>query len=267
MSKYYLVSRNKITNNCKIISLVEDWYLKNGSLKTFRSNKLENIDIVTMQFKNYKQLIGQMYKNGYIDSEDIDLFITTCNGGKIHFDELVFNDNKYVNGNLYDMANFSVHGMIGEKSGDIENIYRHFADRIKNDDNFNAFVNECNVFYVLVDGIRKCSNEKELNIFFIKNKWLLSSYLAIRNVVESMERYDDMSFDVIDHNLLEREKICNKLLEMIDKNYIDGQLNMFDVMGNVKKYVYNEEDCSKQVVDDDWIIPDEAIGDDEQWVI
>ena len=71
MNKYYLIARNKDTNDFKIIKLKKSWYSDDSNNDdVLKANPLEAIDLVTTKFSSEEEMIERMKKNGYIKTSN-----------------------------------------------------------------------------------------------------------------------------------------------------------------------------------------------------
>ena len=71
-------------------------------------------------------------------------------------------------------------------------------------------------------------------------KWALTSYNLHRSIIDSYQlfnkfyREQDMFTAISDHNRktrINRESIINGIRQLTDKDYLEGQMSMFDMMG------------------------------------
>lgn len=180
---YYLIARNKTSNEFRILELKSKWYLKNGTDALSRANKLEVIDLVTTRFKSREEMANRLVESNYIPNNNYDFFIVS----------------KYKNNGV-------------EKLKFQEIIYNRKDSRI----------NDLRVIaYNSLNGKIKC----------------LENYGLSRSIVDSLNRFDDIKGeDTYKNHIMyfkeqntERMKIYKDLLEVCDKNYVEGQLSLFDI--------------------------------------
>lgn len=244
MKKYFLVARYKNTNQFSIIKLNDKWFLgKDGVSQDYRANDLAAVDLVTTRFFSETQMIDRMYQNGYISSTDVDLFIAT---GKKHNGKPYVQTYEILYGASDDEFMRSFRGVAdsflrgkGESSLDsIKNIYNEFCMRMYQQRSFFSFVSQggTNVAKRIVDYFSSfCNWQNPAFSFKFKESWVLKSYTAIRNIMESFQRYDMASGDVfqelpnIKYKTQERNKISASLLSEMDPSYMEGQMNLFDL--------------------------------------
>ena len=72
---YYLIARDKTSNDFKILELKSKWYLKNGTDALSRSNKLEVIDLITTRFNSREEMANKLVQDNYIPNNNYDFFI------------------------------------------------------------------------------------------------------------------------------------------------------------------------------------------------
>ena len=76
--KYYLIA--KYDEEVHTISINQKWYLGNKTQDNFQTgNDISAIDIITTKFENEQQMKEQMFKNEYIKSKNVDIFIVHKN--------------------------------------------------------------------------------------------------------------------------------------------------------------------------------------------
>lgn len=278
MSGYFLVARDKDNNDCSIISLVEDWYLKNGNKNQSRKNKLEYIDLVSMQFDSQQSMVNRMYKNGYIDSLSVDIFIAHKNKQDISYLMPIYNNgNKHDVERLREIATCFSIGNIEKAKNKVIRIYDQLIKKAYYDKDYCDSLSDTNVSKKVIEQLEDVDSYEKVpyNIKF-NNSWAFSSYSFARSAIESFQMYDRRSLNV-NNNLAFRKSVDSQLFEKLNRNYIDGQINLFsnDVLRAVDNVTDNNIDdydmftdmvddhsdeydaVQRQVEEDDWAIPDE----------
>ena len=268
---YFLISRDIKENVCTVLELKKEWYSNknddNNNVKT-RANKLSDIDLVTTKFMNKESMINQMYKNGYIDSKEVDIFIATLIKGKIKFLEPIYNKNNSERINdLIEIANDFGNNKVCDSS--IKKMINIF-DKLISKSFYNIAYREMLFNSIIPEKVKEelySFKDYDTPPYKIKYKfrWISSNYSFARNVVESFERFDsftdgidkknlnnkeniniivNMNVDFINKNAHDRKITIPQLIEKLDKSYIPGQQNLFSDY-NLKR-VENKEELSNK---------------------
>ena len=102
-SMYYLVARNRKTNDFQIIPIAGKY-----------GNSLEEIDLYTTNYSGIQELIQALYSHQVIDEEDMNFFIVSqgnMNGEKkVSYLDLLFGDSAEIR----DIASASSKGEMDE---------------------------------------------------------------------------------------------------------------------------------------------------------
>ncbi len=233
MNKYYLIARNKDTNDFKIIKLKKSWYSDDSNNdEVLKANPLEAIDLVTTKFSSVEEMAGRMKNNGYIKTSNVDIFIVNKN----KYNQLIINDIIYNHNNsllikyLQSIAKALLKKDIKSEQDKIKYIYKELAEILFNDTNgsFSSFFYSkyCNISETIKDFYEDCETSKDFKNVPYKNSWMLVSYLNIRNIVKLLNNFSKKSENCTSYS---RKLIINEILKRIDENYIDGQFNLFDL--------------------------------------
>lgn len=237
--------RFKDTNEVQAIELSTKWYLgKQERDAFFRANSLEAIDLVTTRFKNREEMLSRMKKNGYIRSDDADVFIASKrkkNGRsyiKIH--EVIYNplfDERVAD--LRSIAKASIGNDITKEIDKAKKIFDKLACKVYYDEEFSLYLSSTftNIYQKIME--LYVYNQKDGPAYSVKydNYWLLSSYTIIRNIVEALNRFDLLkdrndavlaNIEYLNENSIGRKKVEEELIEKLDENYIEGQYSLFD---------------------------------------
>lgn len=247
MKKYFLVARNRENETFTIVKLKDKWFMQDGGLGyEYRANDLEAIDLVTTRFSSAKEMAAQMYKNGYIDSPDVDLFI--AKESKLHGNtylntyEVIYNPyNNERMASFRDVAKAFLNGQEKDEMDNIRLILDKFCSKTFYNRDFCDFICSelTNVPTKIINyfkGVKRGSRPPY--DFKFRESWVLDSYSALRNIIETFNRYDSFeglpnreiaNIDFVSVNFVGRKKIENKLVEEINPNFIAGQLRLFDM--------------------------------------
>ena len=236
-NKYALIAKDNNSTNYKFISFEGE-----------KITKLEKIDLYTMYFENKHALLEQLFDNGQINDTDVDLFIVCSknNGKEITFMEpLYYGTNYLLIRHLLDIIPQSLKRNIDDKKC-FDQILRQFESKIINNSVFYDMViwNKTNLYGKFSDYIKQ---SRKIPGFMEKIKhndggWIYDSYPLIRNMVEAINRYDNISRQTRDvfnknneinyNNKKNREKIIPSLKEKFEDGYIVGQISLFDMFGD-----------------------------------
>ena len=236
-NKYALIAKDNNSTDYKFISFDDE-----------KITKLEKIDLYTMYFENKDALVNQLFDNGQIKDTNVDLFIVCSkkNGKEITFMEpLYYGTNYLLIRHLLDtIPQFLKKNVDNKKCFD--QILRQFESKIINNSNFYDMViwNKTNLYGKFCDYIKQ---SRKMPGFMEKIKhndggWIYDSYPLIRNMVEAINRYDNISKQTRDvfnknneiyyENKKNREKIIPSLKEKFEDGYIVGQISLFDMFGD-----------------------------------
>ncbi|MDO4996314.1 MAG: hypothetical protein Q4E69_03970 [Bacilli bacterium] len=239
---YYLIAMNKTSNEFNILGLKSKWYLKNGTDILSRSNKLEVIDLVTTRFKSREEMANRLVENNYIPNNNYDFFIVSKykNKGveKLKFQEVIYNRKSSRINDLRVVAYNSLNRKI--KCSENELIINKFITKADYSNVYSRIVNDrlTGIPYNFIEDFRKVRASKS-NPYTLKYKSsnCLENYGLSRSIVDSFNRFDDLKGeDTYKNHIMyfkkqntERMKIYKDLLEVCDKNYVEGQLSLFDI--------------------------------------
>ncbi len=267
MEKYYLVARNKDKGeeDFKLLALKETWYLgKQGREEAKKALSLEAIDLVTMKFHSKEELVERLYKNHYISTPNVDLFIAKRNQRKgrkyIRFYELIYNPNQ--KDRIHDLQEIAMSFLAGKKEEQQEKIDLIFNKCIHKASYHEGYRNilttgMTNVPKRLTDSFWTGTENYALKY---QNQALLQSYPAIRNIVESLNRADLLeeragdftqnNIHYLNENGAGRASIQKHLLQVLDPDYMEGQLELFStemLSSTSEKKIHSNE---KEILDD-----------------
>ena len=237
--KYYLIKQNE--NETNRIPLNEKWFLKDGKDILREGNDIASIDLITMKFKNMDEMKARMIKNGYIKKGD-NLFIVSSNK---------FNNKEYVS--EFDFIFKGRFSFLMEKistdrlttgrihKSDSEKIVKELLGKMYKNNLFyefmtNAFTEIDPSFVEKVMRFKKeAPNYYSTLIYQLGNRE--RNYSFIRNIVATWHIYDFLiqkhygeeikPNDLINDYLeIKGTKNKEKIREKLNKNYVEGQMNM-----------------------------------------
>lgn len=216
MSKYYLIARDRVSNDFQILSF-------NGK----RGCTLEEIDIFTTGFQNEEELSDYFQKNG-VGYENIDFFIASQNKSKgktyLKKQELLYSNNIGIRGIATNSYNKEI-----EKSGEaIDLILDEFAERVRRNPVLfdQVITGKTNVYDKYCKYFAFSRYQPAGSIKYRDGAWARTSYPLVRNVLEAMSRknrkYARMSDDMY-RGLLDKQ-----LIRATDPKFDENQLSIFD---------------------------------------
>lgn len=254
---YYLVARDLKTEEVFKIPIDRAWYIKGATSERIYGNDIAVIDYVTSKFKSKEELIHRLYTNHYINTENVDLYITHMHKYNqrrfINEYGLIFHSNDRVDA-LINLAILKINNQdIVKDNKDANDIMNKLITKCYSNKNFMSFMT-CiwsKMDQYVSNKIMEYSKKPKIN-WGIKYELAekTSSYLTLRNIVYMWNLYDILLKEVQElvpeeqsKNMIERYmKILNaedirknnhsEWKEKLDKNYVDGQINMQDYLAN-----------------------------------
>lgn len=209
-----------------------------NDIKLIKKSTLEEIDKYTIS-KSKEEIILDLLQDKKIDSINQDIFIVKRKGNNINYLEPIYNNTYY--------KNSLIKAINKDKTGNI-NILNDFIKNMKNNVTYYKFVNLnlTDIYKKFYDYFR--FREMDLDILirqkYNDGKWAITSYPLARNIVESFNRYNmlnngniiDNAYNYSKNITNERNKCKNAIYIITDKEYIDGQLDFFNIVR------YNDSD-------------------------
>lgn len=261
----YLISRNKVTNEIIRIALDTNWYQKDNFHNKIFGCSLAFIDNMTTKFRSEKEFIERLYNNGYIDSENVDLYIAHLHkfNGRSYITkhEIIYNNKERVK-IIKDLSKDKIeyNTITGKSLVDLlmnKLITKNHYDIVFHD------IMTCP--WSKVDGYvsEQLIKEQKSSKVNYEIKYRLSDkfndYLVIRNIIYMWNLYDDLILankDVVINGTIKElsVKITNDYIRMLEekqqrndcdselvnltnKSYIEGQMSLEDFLKNdTKKY-------------------------------
>ena len=246
MDKYFLVARNKKDNKFKLIGIKDEWYSQFGGFGYISvANPLPVIDLVTSRFKSKKQMINRMYENEFIDNKDVDLFIAVKRK-KDDEEKLVAYEVIYDPAKSERIKEFReiASSFLKAKKQDTEKLREKVFDKLISKAYYNAdyymFIKDkmTNIPERVVNRLIGLEKLKKPPFFVkYKEKWVLNNFLALRNIVESLNRFDILeeypdkiyaNIDFLNENARGRKMISRELMKAMDEELkTAGQGSLF----------------------------------------
>lgn len=252
---YYLVARDLKTGEVFRIPIDRAWYIKGVTSERTYGNDIAVIDYVTSKFKSREELIHRLYTNHYIDTENVDLYITHMHKYNqrrfINEYGLIFYSNDRVN-TLINLARLKINNRnITTDNKDANDIMNKLISKCYSNKTFMNFMT-CiwsKMDWYVSDKIMEYSKKTKINWgikYELSEK--MSSYLTLRNIIYMWNLYDILLKEVQELIPEEQAKVMiTKYIDMLnvedtrksshsewkeklDRNYIEGQINMKDYL-------------------------------------
>lgn len=241
MSKYYLVAKSKTSEKFEIIKIRGNEIYSDESDSLERCFNLERIDLFTSRFNNEESLKGYLKNNGRVSLDDYDVFVVSRNGKNIKFLNCIYN----FGSRAELLRNIMIQSDQNKLNGNSKTVSRLLDDFIEN-----IFKNKKYydlVIYGFTDIYKKFfdyfrGRNVPLNELyaakFKDGRWAMTSYNLHRSIVDSYQTYNrhykdrDMFTSIANSqrkDRLNRESIIPELLIQTDKDYVDGQISLFDL--------------------------------------
>lgn len=241
MSKYYLIAKDKNSDKFEIVKIRGNEIYSDKSDMLERCFNLENIDLFTSRFNSEESLINYLKSNGRINLDNCDIFIASRNGKNIKFLNCIYNFSNRVD-LLRTIMIQSDQGRLNSNSKTSGSLLDDFINSIFKNKKYYDFVvyGFTDIYKKFVDYFKGRNVElKDLySAKFKDGRWAMTSYNLHRSIIDSYQVYNkhfrsnDMFTSVSNerrNNRLNRESILNGLLAQTDKDYVDGQISLFDL--------------------------------------
>lgn len=259
---YYLVAKYE-GEEPVIIKLNQNWYLSEKKDDCFLAgNDISAIDIVTSKFESEEHMKEHMYKNGYLKSKGVDIYI--IHKHKNHGKEYI-NEYEIIYNNKHKEKRSNLLNIMAKKR-----LYNEHFDTSLTDNFMNQFLTKCKfnlsfkefmtspfgtVDKYLVETILKKKVPDYSIKFLMRDK--INTYPFIRNIISMWNIYDELYEK--NKNLTGRELIkkmtddyiemlnsrnsrrldYQKIIKKTDKNNVEGQITMEEYLS--KELSYEEE--------------------------
>lgn len=239
-NRYYLVSRDRETNVVKPIAISSNDIISDGNMISSNENDLCDIDLFTSKFTSKGALVLSLYHSGIIDNYDSDIYIISRNGDNINILDCIYG-NDYFSSEIRKIA---LKKRVREFDNDSINfIFKDFSMRMYNDDNFYSFVisGYSNIYQKFIDYFKECRNLSDMyNCRLRDGAWAFGSYHLIRNIVDAYSKYSKYryGFRGVHYEMNERKNVNNDISSFTNKDYVDGQVSLFDMTEDTTKEDY-----------------------------
>ena len=216
---YYLIARNKKDNTVNVIPI-----------NNCEGNKLENIDLYTINFNNEEELSMDLLSRGLITSIPVDLFIANQTKGVVNIQEVIYSYAKEIRS----IAENSCNSCIDKSHEEIDTILDSFASMMEHNTSFynTVMFTDTNIYRKYIDYFEgeNLSGTVKYNIKYKGNSWGRKSYKLIRNIVETINRFRNykLSNHKMNKNKFYRSMLMSKLIELTDKNFVPNQMGLLD---------------------------------------
>ena len=223
--EYFLIARNKQNNDYQIIKI-------NGK----RSHRLEEIDEFTLRFGNSSNMIDYLTKAKVLEFTDCDFYIANNTKNEMNYLEVVYDSRESRTELLREVIDASKQRSLDTNNEHAKRILDNFANKVSGDPVFNDYIinGKSKLPKMFVDNFVGY-NKANYRAKYKRGSWAIKTYSILRNVIVEMNRYDatNRGFYYLDSrsrdNETARRKLDDKLLVVTDKNYVEGQLTLFDL--------------------------------------
>lgn len=240
MSKYYLVAKSKTDNRFEIVKIRGNEISCNGTSDLERSFNLEKIDLFTSIFHSEEELLKYLKNKGRINLDDCELFIAARNGDTIKYLNCMYHFSDRVD-LLRQIMISSDKKELTKDSVDATQLLNDFIYNVFHNERFyNLVVNGyTDIYKKFIDYFKRCSaGMKEYGYSkYSDGRWAMTSYILQRSIMDAYNIYNQtyksryMLNDAASlkrNNRNSRESITNELKLITDKDYVEGQISMFD---------------------------------------
>lgn len=233
---YYLVSRDKTTNHYEVV---------------YFDGKLESIDLYTTDFKNSKELAEKLYADEKIKSKDVDLYIVSPKNDSIVTNEVLYSRSRYVK----NIAKDSLNKNLGFDNNHVDSVIYEFCNKMENNSKYYNMViyGNTDIYPKFTEYFIGRRYQSTYDVKYRDGGWATKSYLLLRNILESYDRFENTREDYFDQRML----IEKSLIQRLDKNASADQLFLFDIP-EFREANISDEDKLIEVID----VFDKAIIDD-----
>lgn len=241
MSKYYLVAKSKTSEKFEIIKIRGNEIYSDETDSLERCFNLERIDLFTSRFNNEESLKGYLKNNGRVSLDDYDVFVVSRNGKNIKFLNCIYNFGSRAE-LLRNIMIQSDQNKLNANSKLVSSLLDDFIKNMYTKDNYYNFVvyGFTDIYKKFIDYVkaRNVSLNELLGAKYKDGRWAMTSYNLHRSIVDSYQTYNrhykdrDMFTSIANSqrkDRLNRESIIPELLIQTDKDYVDGQISLFDL--------------------------------------
>ena len=215
MAKFYIVAKEK-----------EDYSL----IAINKGSCLEDIDLLTSNFKDKEEFLKYLTKKGYKFSEDVDLFIVNKGRKDFYHRELIY-------GNL-DLAKIAKKSKDGKL--EVTDTCNSFLQKAQEDFKFQDLIRK-NAFDLYGDLRNMTLNSlrnKKMKISSSKN-WMRKNYYVGRDLLAAMDMYDKEQIDNYEE-FARKQKAVQEERKKLDKflvRKIDHDNEQISLVGEPAAYI------------------------------
>lgn len=202
---YKLVAKHKNSNDVEIIHIKEF----KGENRKYNVN-ISYIDKLTTYFENETQLINRLYKNGYIKTNDVELYIEYQYNGQPHFEEVLYKDNANLGRLKFKVDSES-------KIDQADSLFRSMVNRLLtkliDEDKYYHLKQSRVVNKKIIEKIDEYLDSKlkgDRDFYYKILLGYLSNYKQLRDLIFFLEHYNDYEYN---------ESLEDKYWERIKCNY------------------------------------------------
>ena len=247
MSSYLLVARNKKDNTFKVIGIKESWYNANAKEGDFSfKNTLASIDLVTSRFASREEMQKRLIDRGYLEVGEYDFFIASkaksTSSNSVKFHEVIYRPEKNERmAEFREVAGAKCAGDLGKTNEKVLRIFNKLLTKAYHRGDFyymiqNGYTGLPKKLVDALAGLRESSSVPYSLKY--QERWALESYSVIRNIIESLNRFDYITanynnmvqgnIEYFNENIRGRKALMNRLDKILDKDFSVGQISMFD---------------------------------------
>ena len=247
MSSYLLVARNKKDNTFKIIGIKESWIKSGGDDKNITyKNSLSAIDLVTSRFLSSEEMQKRLIDRGYLEVGEYDFFIASkaksTSSNSVKFHEVIYRPEKNERmAEFREVAGAKCAGDLGKTNEKVLRIFNKLLTKAYHRGDFyymiqNGYTGLPKKLVDALAGLRESSSVPYSLKY--QERWALESYSVIRNIIESLNRFDYITanynnmvqgnIEYFNENVRGRKSLMNRLDKILDKDFSVGQISMFD---------------------------------------
>ncbi len=219
-NRYFLIARDRETNHFQIVPTSSQY-----------GSTLEEIDLYTTDFMDEKELAGYLRGQGLEIPQSTDFYIVTQvkRGGQVFLRklEVLFSDSREVQ----DIADASLQKKIHKSQDAIDHVYHRFFQKFQKRSDFYDFVvyGKTSLYDKFVKLLPNWRLQSPYATRYEGNSWIIKSYYLIRNILETMSRFENQHYAFMNDDLYRRQ-LDTDLLRVTHKDYDPNQISLFDEM-------------------------------------
>ena len=208
---YYLVARDRNTNDFEVIPVKEDW-----------GDSLENIDLFTTTFQKEQDLTNYFIETGEISFCNADFFIAHRSTDEnqqsvLKLEEVLWREDARIR----DIATASIDGDIAKESAKSQELINDFCRRMQEDQSFydQMIYKKNNLYQKFIRYFLDKRYQETYDVKYVDGAWTQKSYPLLRNIVY-----------YLNHEIVEEDRhlIEDKLFQVTRSSYHPAQGLLFD---------------------------------------